>query len=71
MTNSGMSAAIKAQIISEMGVPADMTQLQKFCDALAAGIVSYIQANAQVPATGTVTSGPGSGGSVTTAGTVT
>lgn len=74
MSPAGFSAAIKAGIIAELGTPTDPSLLQKFCDGLAGvagpGAVPYVQANAVVPATGTITSGAGVPGNVTTTGTV-
>lgn len=74
MTPAALSAQIKAGIIAELGTPKDATQLQKFCDAVAGvtgqGIVPYVQSAATVPATGTVTTGVGAGGSVVTTGSV-
>jgi len=67
MTTAGMSAAIKASFISIKGAPADMTQLQEFCDALADALVPYIQSNALVNTTGA----DPQGGTVTSTGTVT
>lgn len=70
MVDSGMSTAIKNAIISEQGAaPADPAALQKFCDAVAKGVVLYIQANALVPALGLVA--PPGGGPVTGAALVT
>jgi hypothetical protein len=67
---------MKAGIIAEMGAPIDEgVLLQKFCDGLAgvsgSGAVPYVQANAVVESTGTVTTGAGAGGNVTTTGDVT
>jgi hypothetical protein len=44
MTAAGLSAAICAQLPA----PTDAAKQKAFCDGLAAGIVNYIQANAQV-----------------------
>lgn len=65
MTDSGMSAAIKAAIIAKKGAPpaAGAQDLQDFCDSVGKAVVEYIQANAVV--TGEVTSGSGAGGTVT------
>lgn len=63
MTDSGLSAAIKAAIIEISGSPSNATELQNFCDALGKAVVEYVKANATV--TGIVGSGAGSGGNVT------
>jgi len=63
MTPSGLSAAISAAMITELGTPGDPAQLQKFCDALGMAIVTYIQTTATV--TAMVTSGAGAPGTVT------
>ena len=71
MTISGMQAAIVAQLNTQFGTPADTTQQTKFANAIATAVVDYIQANMLITTTdvGTVTSGPGSGGTVTATGT--
>jgi hypothetical protein len=45
---AGLSAAIKSEIQGQYGAPDDAATLQKFCDALAQAICSYITANAVV-----------------------
>jgi hypothetical protein len=75
MTGDAMAAMVKTKIEALTDFPAtgqspvfaDDRVLKAFCQ----GIVEYIQANAVVPSTGLVTSGPGSGGAVTATGTVT
>ena len=74
MTGSGMAAAIKAKIEAVDDYPTDGHHanfirddvLQAFCE----GVVQYIQQNAEVDSTGTVTSGTGAGGGVTTTGDI-
>lgn len=73
MTGAGLASAVQAAI---QALPAEEGSgniqfirtdiLNAFCTA----IVEYIQANAAVASTGTVTSGEGAGGSVTTTGEV-
>ena len=70
LTKASMSTSIKTEIEGLYGTPDDPSLLQKFCDALAKAIVENIQANALVSTTGTVTSGAGAGGGVTSTGTV-
>jgi len=70
MTDAGMSAAIKSAIEGNYGPATDDAKLQKFCDALGKAIVEYIQGNAVVNSTGTVTTGVGAGGAVVATGTV-
>lgn len=55
MTTAGLSAAICAQLPAA----ADATKQKAFCDGIAAGIVTYIKANAVVtlPASSVVTVG--------------
>lgn len=59
----GLKAAIIAAEDAVYGPAAIPAEQEKFAGALAKAIVEYIQANALV--TGTVTSGAGSGGTVT------
>ena len=66
MTNSGLSAMIKSQMIFHLGAPSDDAALQKFCDAMGEAIVSYLSANAQVTASGI----DPQGGSVSSTGTI-
>jgi hypothetical protein len=71
MTGAGLAAARKTAIENAFGPPTDPGQLDAYLQADSQAIVDYIQANAEVPATGTVTTGPGAGGDVVTTGTVT
>lgn len=66
MTGAGLSSAIKAEVIAEYGTPDDPAQLQRFSDALGEAIVTYIQNNAVVTATGA----DPQGGTVHSTGTV-
>lgn len=74
MTGNGMAAAVKAKIESltdfpSTGQTANFIRddvLQAFCQ----GVVEYIQGNAEVDSTGSVTSGAGAGGSVVATGNV-
>lgn len=74
MTGNGMAAAIKAKIEAVNDYPKDGEHanfirddvLQAFCQ----GVVEYIQGNAEVDSTGTVNSGSGAGGAVTTVGDI-
>lgn len=71
LSAAGLSAVIKTQLLSANGgSAADNDQLQAFCDALAAAIVSYITSNAQVVGTATVAGGSSAGAHPVT-GTVT
>lgn len=63
LSDSSMSSDIKAQLQTVFGSPVDSAKLQEFCDALGKAIVENIKANALI--SGTVTSGAGSGGTVT------
>lgn len=75
LSSSGMKTLIKTKIEAIANYPqagqspvfVDDRILQAICE----GIVEHIQANAVVPSTGTVLTGPGAGGSVSTTGTVT
>lgn len=58
LTEASMSTQIQAEMTVIFGAPADSTQLQKFCDALAKAIVENIQTNALVTVVG-VTPGVG------------
>ena len=74
MTGAGMKSLVKSKIealSAESGGGNIVFVRDDILEALCEGIVQYIQANAVVPAAGTVNSGPGSGGAVTTVGTVT
>lgn len=64
MTAAGMAAAIQSGIEAQLGTPANAAQLEKFCTGIATGIVTYIQANAEVIVTEVtgVTPGPGVSG---------
>jgi len=68
---SSLATKIQTEIIVEFGAPADSARLQKFCQAVARAVYDEITSNALVNSTGTVTTGAGAGGSVTTTGTVT
>lgn len=70
LSASSLAGKIKTQIESQFGAADDATKLQKFCLAVATAVVQEITANAQVSTTGTVTTGSGAGGTVTTTGTV-
>jgi hypothetical protein len=70
LSAAGLGTKIKDEIIAALGTPADSTQLTTFCNAVGKAVVDYVQANAVVTSTGTVTSGAGLGGSVTATGTV-
>jgi hypothetical protein len=69
MTGAGLSAALFSALESEYDIVSP-EELQKFCDAAGSAIVSYIQANAVVPAGITLDAGPYSGATTGT-GTVT
>ena len=71
LTQASLSTKIHTEIVAQYGAADDDAKLTKFCDAIAKAVVDEIQANAVVTTTGTVTSGPGTGGSVTSTGTVT
>lgn len=71
LTQASLSTKIHTEIVAQYGAADDDSKLTKFCDAIAKAVVEEIQANAVVNTTGTVTSGPGTGGSVTSTGTVT
>lgn len=62
MTQADLSSKLQANIGAIINL-ADPVQLKKVCDAIALSVVSEIQSKALV--TGTVTSGAGSGGTVT------
>lgn len=47
MTEAGLSAAIKAEIIAEFG-PNPTPEFQQWCDAMGKAIIQYIKANADV-----------------------
>jgi hypothetical protein len=70
LTQSSLSSKIETEIKGKFGNPDDATVLKKFCDAVAKAVVDEIKANAVVSTTGTVISGPGTGGNVSTTGTV-
>lgn len=70
ITSASLSTKIQAEIIVEFGAPNDSSRLTKFCNAIARAIVDEFEQNAVVNSTGTVTSGAGAGGSVTTTGTI-
>ncbi len=68
MTIPGMQAAIKSAFISVLGTPAVEADLDKFCLAMATGLVPYLTANVVVePGTFTAPSG---GGPITGMGTI-
>jgi tRNA A37 threonylcarbamoyltransferase TsaD len=74
MTASGLSAVIVTNLNSFCGTVTGTVPIaaqKNFADALATAIVNYIQSNAVVSTTdaGTVTSGPGLGGTVAATGT--
>jgi hypothetical protein len=73
MSNAGMSSKIKAELQDLFGssVSGYDGLMQDFCDAMGKAIVEYIQDNAEVASTGTVTAGIASGDPVATDGTVT
>lgn len=71
ISESSLSTKIQTEIIVEFGAPQNSAQLTKFCDAVARAVVDEITSNAVVNSTGTVTSGAGAGGGVTTTGVVT
>lgn len=74
MTGSGMKSLVKSKIealTAESGGGNIQFVRDDILEALCEGIVEYIQAHAVVPAAGTVNTGPGAGGAVTTTGTVT
>ena len=74
MTGNGMAAVIMANIeaLEASDGEGDISFVRSdILEAVCAGIVSYIQSNAVVPSTGTVTTGSGAGGAVTTTGAVT
>lgn len=63
MTIPGLSAKIKSELENVYGPADDNQRLQDFCDAIATAVYNEITMNALV--SGSVTSGVGSGGSVT------
>lgn len=63
MVGDGMGAAIKSAIEGKKGAPTDDGELTDMANAIGEAVVAYIVANALV--TGSVTSGSGSGGTVT------
>ena len=67
-----MSAKIKTELDAKFGASVSGYDglMQDFCDAMGKAIVEYIQANAEVASTGTVTAGVASGDPVATDGTV-
>jgi hypothetical protein len=71
LTQASLSGKLKTEIELLFGSAQDQQILQKLCDSIAQAVVDEIQQNAVVNSTGTVISGQGSGGSVTTTGTVT
>jgi hypothetical protein len=62
MTQADLSTKLQANIGAVINL-VDSAQLKKVCDAIALSVVQEVQTKALV--TGTVTSGAGSGGSVT------
>ena len=70
ITSASLSTKLQTEIIAEFGAPQDSSQLTKFCNAVARAVVDEIESNAVVNSTGTVTSGAGAGGAVTTTGTI-
>lgn len=64
MTDAGLSAAIKGEIISRRGAPADDAELQQFCDAVGTAVVDYIKANAEVTVTGVQSGGASASGTI-------
>jgi len=70
LTQASLSSKIQAEIINLYGVADDSAKLKDFADAIAKAVVDEIQANAVVTTTGTVTSGPGAGGTTASTGTV-
>lgn len=59
-----LSTKIQTEIIALYGAPDDAAKLKDFADAIAKAVVDEIHANATITGSGTVTSGPGSGGAV-------
>lgn len=71
MNKPGLAGEIKAKIEAKYGKAADDgALLQKFCEAVAEAVIDHITTNAQVTTAGTVTSGPGAGGSTAATGTI-
>jgi hypothetical protein len=70
MTGAGLAALRKSKIIAAFGPATNDSQLDAWLLADSEAIVEYIQANADVSSTGTVLTGPGAGGAVSTTGTV-
>jgi hypothetical protein len=48
MTKAGLSAVIVTKLNAQFGTPADAAPQQKFADAVADAVVSYLQASAAV-----------------------
>jgi hypothetical protein len=75
LSASTLSGLIKAQLTAQFGAPESDEFATKFCDAVAAAVVTHIQAAGQVnggvvTVAGVVTSGAGSGGAVTATGAI-
>jgi len=70
ITQATLSTKIQAEIIAQFGAADDASILTKFANAVAKAVVDEIHALAVVNSTGTVTTGPGAGGAVTTTGTI-
>lgn len=63
MSVSSLKTKIQTEIINQFGAPADSSQLQKFCEAIAQAVYDEVTTNAQVIVTVTgVQGGPGSAG---------
>ena len=62
ISETSLSARIVTEITAQKGAPQDPARLKQFADAVAKAVVDEITQNAQ--ATGSVTSGAGSGGAV-------
>lgn len=71
LSASRLKADLKARIIARRGTPADMAQLDGFCEDVANAIVAEITGFAVVPAGQSVTTPDTINGTVTTPGTVT
>ncbi len=61
MTDAGMKAAIKAQIIVVFGSPQDDDKLDKAAQAIGTAVVEYIKGNAVAVVSGVTTGGSSSG----------
>jgi hypothetical protein len=72
---ASLKPEIEAQIKAAFGPPADAAMLTKFANAIATAvsnkIIPHITRTALVNSTGTVTTGPGTGGNVVATGQVT